>query len=109
VSARHARDGAAPELPLRARLEKHRDRLFRACSIVEACFRASASLYPPKDPEFIVPALEAVQEMLGDVASEIDEMAADLPRMCRAIPLGAIKDEGGASGKSSDRKIGEKR
>lgn len=109
MSARRARDGAAPELHLRARLEKHRDRLFRACSIIEACFRASASLYPPNDPEFMVPALQGVHEMLGDVAGEIDEMAAALPRKCRAIPLGAIKDEGEASGKSSDRKIGEKR
>lgn len=86
VPARRARDGAAPELPLRARLEKQSERLFRACSIVEACFRASASLYPPKDPEFMVPALEAVQEMIGDVAGEIDEIAEDLPPKRRAIP-----------------------
>lgn len=85
VSARRALDSAAPELPLRARLEKQGERLFRACSIVEACFRASTSLYPPKDPEFMVPALEAVQEMLGDVAGEIDEIAANLPPKRKAI------------------------
>jgi hypothetical protein len=84
--SRRARDGAAPELPLRARLERQSERLFRACSIVEACFRASASLYPPKDPEFMVPALEAVQEVIGDVAGEIDEIAEDLPPKRRAIP-----------------------
>jgi hypothetical protein len=85
MRVRRAPEGAAPELPIRARLEKHRDRLFRACSIVEACYRASASLYPSNDPEFIVPALEAVQEMLGDVAGEIDEMAEALPPKSRPI------------------------
>ena len=80
VAARRVPDGVAPELPPRARLEKQGERLFRACSIVEACYRASASLYPAKDPEFIVPALEAVHEMIGDVAGEIDGIAEDLPR-----------------------------
>jgi hypothetical protein len=86
VRSRRARDDTAPELLPRARLEKQSERLFRACSIVEACYRASASLYPPNDPEFMVPALEAAHDMIADVAGEIDQMAEDPPRKRRASP-----------------------
>lgn len=79
------RNRAVPELPLPARLAKQSERLFRACSIVEACYRATASLYPPQDPEFIVPALETAHEMIGDVAGDIDAIAENLPPKRRSI------------------------
>ena len=84
VRSRRVSGGAAPVLPPSARLEKHSAQLFRACSIVEACYRATASLYPLKDPESIVPALEAAHEMIGDVAGEIDEIAEHLSPKRRA-------------------------
>ena len=77
--------GAAPKLPPSARLEKQSERLFRACSIVEACYRATASLYPAKDPEFMVPALETAHEMISDAAGEIDEIAENLPPKRKSI------------------------
>lgn len=79
------RNRAVPELPLPARLEKQSERLFRACSIVEPCFRATAALYPHQDPEFMVPALETAHEMIDEVAGDIDAIAENFNRRYEAI------------------------
>jgi len=62
-------------IPLDQRVEAERERLFKAISILECCKLATASLYEIGDSEYMVPALEAICDLLTDTASELEYIA----------------------------------
>lgn len=85
-------------LPLDEQVEAHCAQIHKAMSIVECCKLASASLYEQDRPESMVPAFEAVYELLGTVAGELGDIADSFkartpvrPRRKRASPRSKIR------------------
>ncbi len=67
-------------IPLDERVEAERQRLFKAISILECCRLATASLYEIGDSEYMVPAFEAICDLLTDSASELEYIASECER-----------------------------
>jgi len=67
-------------IPLDQRVEAERQRLFKAISILECCRLATASLYEIGDSEYMVPAFEAICDLLTDSASELEYIASECER-----------------------------
>lgn len=72
---------STPDSPpsLAERLQAQREQIFKAISIVECCKNATATLLEVNDSEFMIPAFEAVCDLLDTSAGElgriIDECA----------------------------------
>ena len=68
----------APKLPVQdslstiaERLQAERKQIFKAISIVECCKNATATLLEVNDSEYMIPALEAVCDLLDASAIEL--------------------------------------
>lgn len=66
---------AAPSLG--ERVEAERERLFKALSIVECCRFATATLLEVSDSEYMVPAFEAIFDLLSTSAVELERIASE--------------------------------
>lgn len=65
-----------PALPsLAEQLNDQSDQIGKAASIIFVCRQSCASLYRTDEEEFMVPALEAVMDMLGGVMSRLEGIA----------------------------------
>ena len=53
------------------RLQAERKQIFKAISIVECCKNATATLLEVNDPEYMIPAFEAVCDLLDTSAMEL--------------------------------------
>lgn len=75
------RDGDARVLSLGSpvslaeRVQALREQLFKAISIVECCKFATATLLEVEDSEYMVPAFEAICDLLDTSAEELEEIA----------------------------------
>lgn len=58
-------------IPLVERLQTEREQIFKAISIVECCRNAAATLLAVNDPEYMIPAFEAVCDLLDTSAMEL--------------------------------------
>lgn len=70
---------AAPSLG--ERVEAERARLFKALSIVECCRFATATLFEVSDSEYMVPAFEAISDLLTISAEELERIASDCEKV----------------------------
>jgi hypothetical protein len=70
---------AAPSLG--ERVEAERARLFKALSIVECCRFATATLFEVNDSEYMVPAFEAICDLLSTSAEELELIASDCEKV----------------------------
>lgn len=71
---------AAPSLA--ERVEAERERIFKAVSIVQCCWYAIVTKWDVDDPEYMIPAFEAVCDLLDTAAQELERIAVacgDLP------------------------------
>lgn len=59
---------------LAARVEAQRDQLFKVISIVECCKFATATLLEVNDSEYMIPAFEAVCDLLDASAMELGQI-----------------------------------
>ena len=59
------------------RVEAERERLFKALSIVECCRFATATLFEVNDSEYMVPAFEAICDLLSTSAEELERIASE--------------------------------
>jgi hypothetical protein len=66
---------AAPSLAERVRVE--REQVFKALSIVECCRFATATLLEVGDTECMVPAFEAVCDLLNAAAEDLEGIASE--------------------------------
>ncbi|MGE3667312.1 MAG: hypothetical protein AB7G51_11925 [Steroidobacteraceae bacterium] len=62
---------------LAERVEAQREQLFKALSIVECCKFATATLLEVDDSEYMVPAFEAICDLLNTSAGELEVIAAE--------------------------------
>jgi hypothetical protein len=62
---------------LRDRLQTERDRIFKALSIVECCRFATATKFEVSDSEYMVPAFEAISDLLNTSAEELEQVASE--------------------------------
>lgn len=69
-----ALDGAPS---LAERVQAQREQLYKAMSIVECCKYASATLYAVDDSEYMVPAFDAVCDLLDTMAGELERIASE--------------------------------
>lgn len=60
---------------LAERMQALREQLFKVISIVECCKFATATLLEVDDSEYMVPAFEAVRDLLNASAEELEEIA----------------------------------
>lgn len=60
---------------LAERVEAQRNQLFKAMSIVECCKFATATLLEVNDSEYMVPAFEAICDLLNASVEELEEIA----------------------------------
>jgi hypothetical protein len=67
-------------IPLDQRVEAERQQLFKAISILECCRLATASLYEIGDSEYMVPAFEAICDLLTNTVSELEYIASECER-----------------------------
>jgi hypothetical protein len=65
----------APSLAERVHVE--REQIFKALSIVECCRLATATLLEGGDTECMIPAFEAVCDLLNDAAEELEGIASE--------------------------------
>lgn len=61
--------------PLAERIQALREQLFKVISIVECCKFATATLLEVDDSEYMVPAFEAIRDLLNASAEELEEIA----------------------------------
>lgn len=66
---------------LAERVEAQREQLFKALSIVECCKFATATLLAVDDSEYMVPAFEAVCDLLNASAEELEGIAAECEKI----------------------------
>lgn len=64
---------SVPDSPpsLAERLQAEREQIFKAISIVECCKNATATLLEVNDSEYMIPAFEAVCDLLDTSATEL--------------------------------------
>ncbi|HKQ82288.1 MAG TPA: hypothetical protein VJS42_08850 [Steroidobacteraceae bacterium] len=67
--------GSQPSLA--ERLQVERKQLFKAISIIECCKNATATLLEVNDSEYMIPAFEAVCDLLDLSAVELERIVAD--------------------------------
>jgi len=67
----------AAALPLAARVEIERRRLFQAIAILECCRNATATLFKVSDPEYMSPAFEAIRDLLNASAAGLERIATE--------------------------------
>ena len=70
---------AAPSLA--ERVEAERGRLFKALSIVECCRFATATLFEVDDSEYMVPAFEAICDLLSTSAEELERIVSECEKV----------------------------
>jgi hypothetical protein len=70
---------AAPSLAERVQIE--RQQIFKALSIVECCRFATATLLEVGDTEYMLPAFEAVCDLLNDAAEEFQRIASECEKV----------------------------
>ncbi len=70
-AADHMRVSPLDNPSLAARVEAQRDQLFKVISIVECCKFATATLLEVNDSEYMIPAFEAVCDLLDASAMEL--------------------------------------
>lgn len=63
------------------RVEAERARLFKALSIVECCRFATATLFEVNDSEYMVPAFEAICDLLSTSAEELEGIASECEKI----------------------------
>lgn len=61
---------------LAERVESERERIFKAVSIVLCCWYATVTKWAVDDHEYMIPAFEAVCDLLNDSAEELERIAA---------------------------------
>lgn len=59
---------------LAERLQAEREQIFKAISIVESCKNATATLLEVNDSEYMIPAFEAVCDLLDTSAGELERI-----------------------------------
>lgn len=79
--------GSKPSLA--ERLQAERKQLFKAISIIECCKNATATLLEVNDSEYMIPAFEAVCDLLDLSAVELERIVADCENRNRSIALDA--------------------
>ena len=60
---------------LAERVESERERIFKAVSIVLCCWYATVTKWAVDDNEYMIPAFEAVCDLLNDSADELERIA----------------------------------
>jgi hypothetical protein len=63
------------------RVEAQRGQIMKALSIIECCKYASATLLDVDDPEYMVPAFDAVHDLLNTSAEELERIASSVQRL----------------------------
>jgi len=66
------------ELSLAERVEKERRQIFKALSIVECCWYATVTKWAVDDQEYMIPAFEAVCDLLNDTAEAFERIASEV-------------------------------
>jgi hypothetical protein len=66
---------------LAERIEAQRGQVMKALSIIECCKYASATLLDVDDSEYMVPAFEAVHDLLNTSAEELERIASSVQRL----------------------------
>lgn len=56
-------------------MEVERDRIFKAISIIVCCWYATATKWEVHDDEYMIPAFQAVCDLLNDSAEELERIA----------------------------------
>lgn len=80
LESKQTKSGVSPSnaaIPLDMRVQAERQRLFKAISIVDCCRLSTASLYEVDDSEYMVPALEAICDLLTDTVNELEYIASE--------------------------------
>jgi hypothetical protein len=80
IESQQTRSGVSPSnaaIPLDKRVEAERQRLFKAISILDCCRLSTASLYEVDDSEYMVPAFEAICDLLTDTVNELEYIASE--------------------------------
>lgn len=60
---------------LAEQVKAERERIFKAVSIVQCCWYAIVTKWDVDDPEYMIPAFEAVCDLLDASAAELDRIA----------------------------------
>jgi len=68
----------APSLAERVQIE--RGQIFKALSIVECCWYATVTKWAVDDQEYMIPAFEAVCDLLNDAAERLEPIASQLAK-----------------------------
>ena len=69
------------ELSLAERVEKERRQIFKALSIVECCWYATATKWAVDDQEYMIPAFEAACDLLNDVTEALETIASECEKL----------------------------
>lgn len=62
---------------LAERVQAQRDQLFKAMSIIECCKFATATLLAVDDFEYMIPAFEAICDLIDTSAEELEKIASE--------------------------------
>ena len=62
---------------LAARVQAQRDQLFKAMSIVECCKFATATLLAVDDSEYMIPAFDAICDLIDASTEELEKIASE--------------------------------
>ena len=62
---------------LAERVGKERAQIFKALSIVECCWHATVTKWAVDDQEYMIPAFEAVCDLLNDAAEALERIASE--------------------------------
>ena len=62
---------------LAERVQAQRDQLFKAMSIVECCKFATATLLAVDDSEYMIPAFEAICDLIDSSTEELERIASE--------------------------------
>jgi hypothetical protein len=81
---------AAPSLD--ERVEAERQRLFKAISILECCRLSTASLYEVENSEYMVPAFEAICDLLTYSVNELEDIASECEKAAGRVDLRPATD-----------------
>lgn len=68
---------------LAERVQAQREQIFKAISIVECCKNASATQLAVDDLEYMIPAFDAVRDLLNTAAGELERIASAVPKTRR--------------------------
>lgn len=74
---------------LAKRLQAERAQIFKAMSIVECCKNATATLLKVNDSEYMIPAFEAICDLLDTSADELGRIVDECAGRSRSQGLGA--------------------